>query len=61
MYHNNHIENIPKYYFFLITVAAVNCLSGPISVFSPLALGLMNLYFPFTDEKLHKTETEDQE
>ena len=47
-----------KYLPFLVAVGAANCLSGPISIVTPVILGVMNFYFPFTDEKMHKLESE---
>jgi hypothetical protein len=44
----------------LLGVGAVNCLSGPASVAAPLMLGLMNMYFPFTDAKFHRFESPEQ-
>lgn len=49
-----------RYLYFMAGVAAINCFSGPISIVSPMVLAAMNFYFPFTDEKLHKLESEGQ-
>lgn len=45
---------------FLMGVAAANCLTGPISIVTPIILGLLNMYFPFTHEKYHKAESVEQ-
>ena len=44
----------------LLSVGAVNCVSGPWSVGAPLVLGLLNMYFPFTDAKFHRFESPEQ-
>jgi hypothetical protein len=54
---NNYEENKNKYLLLLLAVGGVNCLSGPFSLASPILLGLLNLYFPFTDAKFHRFET----
>ena len=50
-----------KYYIFIATVAAANCITGPYSMVAPILLGLLNFYAPFTDEKYHKFETAKQQ
>jgi cytochrome c biogenesis protein CcdA len=42
-------------------VGLANTITGPYSVISPIILGVMNFYFPFTDEEMHKAETSTQE
>lgn len=48
-----------KYYMFIFSIAAANCITGPYSLVTPVLLGLLNFYAPFTDEKYHKFETDE--
>jgi hypothetical protein len=50
-----------KYYYFIFAVGAANCITGPYSLITPVVLGALNFYAPFTDEKYHKFETSDHE
>ena len=50
-----------KHYLpFLVGLGLANCLSGPLSLASPAIIALLNLYFPFTNEKYQKMESEEQ-
>lgn len=43
-----------RYYYFIFAAVASNCITGPYGLITPLLLGLLNFYAPFTDEKYHK-------
>lgn len=50
-----------RYYYFIFAAVASNCITGPYGLVTPIMLGLLNFYAPFTDEKYHKFETKEQE
>lgn len=42
-------EKVKHFYPFLMGVAVANSLTGPLSVATPILIGALNLYAPFTD------------
>lgn len=50
----NYPGNINRYYYFIFAAVASNCITGPYGLITPILLGLLNFYAPFTDEKYHK-------
>ena len=60
-YFDLQIENIPEYFGFFSGVAIANCLTGLGSLFSPILLIGINMYFPYTDLKTQQFESSEQQ